>query len=331
MCKSCKEKIHQQLKSAHDHEIVCISDISKENFPQKEVASEVITSVFNSYTAAVPVINSLLCSSDDLVYFVYHAVPENAQLVKGKMLKSSIRTLQTLEKRIFDIALNREGEIISNEMVDNNVCILTSSVEIKTVLDTSPLMPLYLHVDKDNELIVGLRTRGPVFPITDFSVRQVIIFDSDFKRKVVLETDKKGGKLFSYPGRIKTDSNNVLYIADRKSADGCGRIVAVDRNGRLKFTYNGNPVLDKFIPHRIAITPSNKTILSDERNNALHLLNTRGKLLALNFLDKDHYIERSCSLCIDNEGYLLIGNGQFRDNRDSNANIYVTKIIEHLM
>lgn len=94
----CKEKIQQRLKSAQDHEIVSVSDIWLNNPPTREVASEVITSVINSYENTVPVINSLLCSGDDKVYFLQNNIEGKFRLVKGKMLKSSIRVLETLEK-----------------------------------------------------------------------------------------------------------------------------------------------------------------------------------------------------------------------------------------
>ncbi|CAG2238370.1 unnamed protein product [Mytilus edulis] len=258
MCTSCKEKIHQRLKSIQDHEIVSVSDIWKDNPPRRDVASN---------------------------------KQEKSRLVKGKMLKSSIRILQTLEKRIFDIAVNKEGEILFNEMVNNEVKIFTDTGEIKTILDTSPLTLLSLHVNKDNELIAGLRDQGPSFPITDFSVRQVIILDGEYKRKVLLETDKKGRKLFSYPARIKTDSKNVLYIADIMDENKAGRIVAVNTNGRLKFTYNGSTDGQSFFPHGIAITPSDNIIISDWNKNSLHILNTRGELLGLQFVDKEYNIE----------------------------------------
>lgn len=66
-----------------------------------------------------------------------------------------------------------------------------------------------------------------------------------------------------------------------------GRIVAVNTNGRLKYTYNGNPDLKVFAPSGIAITPSENIILSDENNNALHVLNYKGELLGLNLLIKN--------------------------------------------
>ncbi|VDI83812.1 Hypothetical predicted protein [Mytilus galloprovincialis] len=331
MCTLCKEKIHQRLKSIQDHEIVSVSDIWKDTPPRREVASEVISSVLNTYTTTFPVICSLLCSGDDCLYFMYNTATENARLMKGKIFKSTIRIINTLEKRLFDIAVNRNYEVFLTEINDkNDVLILTSSGEIKTVLDTSPMMPLSLHVNKDNELIVGLREQGPAYPVTDFSVRQVLIFDNGYKKKVTLETDTKGRKLFSYPARIKTDSKNVLYVADWTGENNSGRLVAVDVNGRLKFTYNGNTDLNAFSPHGIAITASDNIILSDWNNNALHILNYKGELLGIHFVDKEYNIIRPLSLCIDSEGYLLIGRGLLNETL-SDAKIYVTKIAEYFM
>ncbi|CAG2254136.1 unnamed protein product [Mytilus edulis] len=198
--------------------------LEMDNLTRREVASEVISSVFNSYTTEVPVISSLLCSGDDIIYFMCNKLEEKSLLVKGKMLKSSIRTLQTLEKQIFDMALNKEVD----------------------------------------------------WTCKDFS----------------------------------------------------GRIVAVDVNGRLKFTYNGNTDLNAFFPNGIAITPSDKIILSDYKQNALHVLNSIGELLGLHFIDKVYNIENPSSLCFDSEGYLLIGNGLLND---SDGKIYVTKIADNYM
>lgn len=324
MCTSCKEKKHQRLKSVQNHTVVSFSEIWKaKRAPSREVESEVISSVLKSYTTSVPSINSVLCFANDL-YFIYHLKEKEARLVQGKMLTSSISIFQTLEKQIFDIAVNEEGDILFDEVCQNDVYILTHLGEIKTVLNSSPMKPLAIHVNKNNESIVGFREQKPVFPVTDFSVRQVIIFDSAYKPRVVLETDTKGNKLFSYPARIKTDSKNVLYVADLMKKDHSGRIVAVDTNGCLQFTYNGNPNSKTFFPYGIAITPSDNIILSDGKNNALHVLNTKGELLGLHFVDKIHNIQNPNSLCIDSEGFLLIGRGFLKG---SDANIYKTKIV----
>lgn len=65
----------------------------------------------------------------------------------------------------------------------------------------------------------------------------------------------------------------------------------------------------------------------DDYNNALHALNTKGTLLALQFLD-DLNIGYSHAICLDNEGFLLIGNHR---EDDKNGEIHVVKIAERFM
>ncbi|CAC5377196.1 unnamed protein product [Mytilus coruscus] len=329
MCNSCKITIHQGLQSVQDHDVIFIQDIGSSPCSQ-EVTSVVISSVFNSYTTTIPAVHTLLSSDDDLLYFTFCLSPsyEN-QFVKGKLLKSSIKILQTLKRRIFCTAINKDGKILLKNFDDNTIQILSPAGGVKTVLDTSPMMLLAIHVNKDNEVIVGLRELGPPFPVLDFSVRQIIIFDSDYQRKVTLEFDKKGDKLFSYAFCIRTDSKNVIYVVDVLDNKDSGRIVAVDRNGRIRFTYDGQKDLETFKPQGITVTPSDNIVVADYSNDALHVINSKGDLLGLQFIFKDLGITEPFSLCFDSGGYLLIGCG--RGKNGDYGKIHVVKMADSLM
>lgn len=78
----------------------------------------------------------------------------------------------------------------------------------------------------------------------------------------------------------------------------------------------------------LLFTPSDNVILSDYKNNALHVLNSRGELLGLQFVDKEYNIEDPNSLCIDSERYLIIGCGLLSDN---GAKICITTIAENFI
>ncbi|CAG2230375.1 unnamed protein product [Mytilus edulis] len=186
---------------------------------------------------------------------------------------------------------------------------LSPAGETKSVLDTSPMMALAVHVNKDNEVIIGMREQGPPFPVQDFSVRQVIMFGSDYQRKVTLEFDKKG--------------------INCSAIDNNARIVAVDRNGRLKFTYDGQKDLGTFKPQGITITPSDNIVVSDAHNEELHVLNSKGQLLGLQLINKDLGIEHPRCLCLDSEGYLLIGCA-YGEN-EAYGKIHVVKMKDILM
>lgn len=185
---------------------------------------------------------------------------------------------------------------------------------------------LALHVNGDNELICGLRgEQGPPFQVHEFTVRQIVKFDSDYRRKVTLEHDTKGRKLFSYPARIHTDSKNVIYVVDSENATMAGKLLAIDRTGRLKFSYSGPSSFEHFRPTTVAV--NQKIPLYCYLNNVLIVLNQKGILLAFQFLS-DFSMKTSDAICIDNEGFLLIG---CRGKGDQNGTIHVMKIADRFM
>ncbi|CAC5413471.1 unnamed protein product [Mytilus coruscus] len=122
MCSACKATVHQGLPSTKDHDVVSIQDIIKSSPGSQEVTSVVISSGFNSYTTTLPAVHILLCSDDDLLYFNYNdTTTDKYQFVKGKLLKSSIKILQTYKINIFDMAINQDGEILFQDFDNNKI------------------------------------------------------------------------------------------------------------------------------------------------------------------------------------------------------------------
>lgn len=327
MCDSCKYKIHERMKSTKNHEVISFCDKKEDQPASTEVLSEVISYVFHSYTTPVPVGN-LLCSGDDTLYIA--GSNGHDKLIKGKMLKMSIRTLMSIDTPILDIAVNKDGEVLftpPSSVPESPIRILLTSGEIQTVLDPKPMRLLALHLNKDDELVCSLREQGDPFPRHDFSSRQVVIFGRHYKRKLTFEFDVKGEKLFTYPARIRTDSKNVNYIVDWLCIDQSGRIVAIDRNGRLKFTYCGPTCFEYFYPSSIVVTPTDNILLCDPCNHALLALNSKGNLIALQYVHEMN-ITIPLALCIDSEGLLLIG---CKENDDVSGQIHIGKINQKLM
>lgn len=326
MCNSCKDNIHERIKSTKDHEVVSYDKVGEASTASTEVSYEVISSIFNSYTTTVPVHN-LLCTDDDIIYIVASRVIE--KLIKGKMLKASIRTLMSLDEPIFDIAVNKNGELLFtnlSKVPESPVRMFLPSGEIKTILDPKPMRLLALHLNTDDELICGLREQGPSFSLHDFCVRQVVVFGRDYKRKITYEFDTKGRKLFTYPARIRTNSKNVTYVLDWTN-DSTGRLVAIDRIGHLKFTFSGPTYFEGFNPTSIVVTPSDNIVLCDKTNDALLVLNQKGNLIAIQMVNEMN-ITTPCSLAIDSERFLLIG---CVENDRESGKIHAVKMVETLM
>ncbi|CAG2230370.1 E3 ubiquitin-protein ligase UPL2,E3 ubiquitin-protein ligase NEDD4-like,Probable E3 ubiquitin-protein ligase TOM1,E3 ubiquitin-protein ligase pub1,E3 ubiquitin-protein ligase Su(dx),Probable E3 ubiquitin-protein ligase hulA,E3 ubiquitin-protein ligase pub3,E3 ubiquitin-protein ligase TOM1-like,E3 ubiquitin-protein ligase NEDD4,NEDD4-like E3 ubiquitin-protein ligase WWP2,E3 ubiquitin-protein ligase UPL1,E3 ubiquitin-protein ligase ptr1,E3 ubiquitin-protein ligase Itchy,E3 ubiquitin-protein ligase HUWE1,E3 u len=129
-------------------------------------------------------------------------------------------------------------------------------------------------------------------------------------------------------GIIRTHSRNVVYVIDRFDSACNGRIIAVDRNGHLKFTYDGQTDKVTFQPVGITITPSDNIVVFDGGNHALHVMSSRGDLLGLQFIFKDFGIYYPYSLCFNSEGYLLIG---CSGKDEIYGKIHVVKMTDSLM
>lgn len=101
-------------------------------------------------------------------------------------------------------------------------------------------------------------------------------------------------------------SKTVSYIIDWQAQNQVGRIVAMERNGRLKFTYCGPTNFEFFQPLSIVVNPSDNVVICGTFNNALLALNSNGYLIALQFVHEMNILETN-ALCIDSEGFLLTG------------------------
>ncbi|XP_076101219.1 uncharacterized protein LOC143071016 [Mytilus galloprovincialis] len=331
MCNFCKETVHQGLQCAREHDVVSILDISRSPLGSNAVSSAVISSVISSYETALPSVQGLMYSDDDLLYMSCCSSKSGVShvLFKGKLLRSSIKILHTLKRSIFDIALKKDGGILFKETGVSQIQLLSPAGEVSTVLDTSPMKCVALHVNNDSELIVGLRDqeKSP-FPVKEFSVRQVIILGKNYQRKVTLEFDKKKNRLFTFPIRIRTDSKNIIYVIDRTDINQNGRIVAVDINGRVKFIYDGSD-LENFKPSGITISHSDFIVVVETARDELHVINSKGDLVGRQSIFKDFGIKRLSSVCFDNEQYLLIGT--YEGKTGDNGKIYVVKMVDSLM
>lgn len=133
--------------------------------------------------------------------------------------------------------------------------------------------------------------------------------------------------MFSYVYRIVTDSDNNIYAIDILGNHE-GRIVALERYAGIKFIYKGHNNVNisqpSFNPMSSVITETDIIIISNEYNNSLHALTTKGELIGLQTVN-DLAIEYPLSLCLDSEGCLLIGcNTVVYEAND--AKIHVAKI-----
>lgn len=333
MCDNCRERIHPIFKLSETHTIISIKEIGKEecDMPTQlgslQISHPVISLLLSTYTSDVPAFSKIQYSGNDTIYCSYHVDQQVYKFFVIRLLKESIKEIQKSDIQCTDFALGSKDEIYYGQFRGSEVKVLSNDGVTKTILSTSPMLILSIHINSDNEIILGLREQGSTFPVTKLSNRHIAIFGENKIRKCIIEYDQKGKKLFSYIWRISTDSYNNIYAIDLfENLD--GRLIALDRSGGLTFIYKGHSSINtsnrQFNPMGVAITKTNVIIVSDENNHSLHALNTKGELIGLQTVT-NLGIQLPVSLCLNNEGFLLIG-CYVSDSGARNAKIYVTKI-----
>lgn len=208
----------------------------------------------------------------------------------------------------------------------HNTCeinILSDDGSTKPFIDVSSMIPLAKHFNQHGEFILGLREQDPALPSTQFSNRKVANFGKDNKLKFQVEFDKIGTQLFSYIWRITTDSKDNMYAIVNDIDD--GRIEALNKFGELNFIYAGdssvNSTENPFRPKNVVATQSDNILFTEQYNHTLHLINIKGKVIALQNT-KTHGIKLHLSLCFYSEGFLFIGcNSYKKDKHDSKIHV----------
>lgn len=325
MCDICKTTVHSRIKTAEKHNIITIQEVGN-NLSERLKAlyiSDVFSSVVNTYTTDLVGIHKMICCAEDIIYFMNNR-PSTYHFRKAQLLKSSVKILQKMDIECIDFATSWKEEILFSPLPRNKLlAVSTTKTKLKTIFKTSEHLITAIHKSKHDELLISFREQGPKLPLRDLSTRKVSVFGTDYKHKFTLDRDGTGKRLFNYTSRIATDSANNIYVLDRIEVDlRRGKIMSIDRSGRKRFVYNGctsfNTHEAAFNPEDIVVTWKDTTIISDSKNHALHVLNQNGDLLGLQ-ITRNFDILYPDSLCIDNEGFLLIGTG-------SSSKIHVVKL-----
>ncbi|VDI67244.1 Hypothetical predicted protein [Mytilus galloprovincialis] len=225
-------------------------------------------------------------SSDDTIYLSCSRGDVH-EFLNVRLFKISMKVLKRLDIECTDFDLNSKNEIHFEPFRGSGVHVTPLIGVKKIILDPSPMLVMAIHINRTDGLILGLREQGPPFPVTQFSTRQIVVFGKNNQRALTIEYDQSD-QFENYDGRL----------------------VALEISGKVKFIYEGHSSVDTpqtpFNPMGIVITGTNNIIVSDSNNNYLHALNKQGNLIGLQKV-ADLGIERPYSLCVDSEGFLLVG------------------------
>nr|XP_022308598.1 uncharacterized protein LOC111114544 [Crassostrea virginica] len=177
------------------------------------------------------------------------------------------------------------------------------SITTLLTLDLPDLTPRCIHSSHINgDLLIGLSKDS--FPWTDGRVMRC----NGTGRKIGdIELDEEGQRLYESPGYITENKMNgdIVVSDDKKNA-----LVVVDKSGRHRFDYNGQPTENSFHPKGVSIDILGRILVSHvelKRSRLvflISLLDQEGRFLTR--LDKEQKEPFTC-LCVDNQNNIYVG------------------------
>ncbi|VDI72197.1 Hypothetical predicted protein [Mytilus galloprovincialis] len=224
--------------------------------------------------------------------------------------------------------LNKNDIILSTG--GSELQVYSSDKQFKPFKSFSPLKPISVHVSKNNKIFVGLTECYPViYPATEGCVRRVVVLNQEGDKQLIVEYDNNSQRLLTEPYRIIT-MNDMIYIIDCLNNQWEGRVLGLDYDGKILWTYKGCVVdfieISKFYPSDIAANSSGMILVLDKNNHAIHMLNCAGDVIACKDV-KPLGIELPLSLSIDINGILWIGCNTWQADKDGKAKIFAVKLI----
>ncbi|CAG2224577.1 unnamed protein product [Mytilus edulis] len=117
------------------------------------------------------------------------------------------------------------------------------------------------------------------------------------------------------------------YTTNLNTVEKDWRVVAIDREGQVRWEYQGNPQVNReklIYPIDILTTSEGHVLVNDVITNTLHVLSVEGDILTF-YAMKDQGIFNEFSMDIDSKGQLWVGCHSGNEQR-SDARLHVVKM-----
>ncbi|CAC5381844.1 TRIM56 [Mytilus coruscus] len=234
-----------------------------------------------------------------------------------KTVHDKIIELQKWNIEVKDITALQTGEIIVI-LVDKPDLRLLPNKQHETIqvirdcadifFDTAPQIPTALHTTRENNVIIStVETGRDWLPMDDPCKVEIIVITakSDIISRFIFDKD-----LFCFPNKI-TSIGTDICIADSIS-DYSGRLITLDNNGKVKWTYGDNETNSVIIADMVS-TPLYNIVLLDSCQSVLRVLNSKGAFLNTWNL-RDFNVTDAYAMTVSMDEQILIGCGQTGTN-----------------
>lgn len=229
---------------------------------------------------------------------------------QGLLLKT-IKTKQTTYP--VDIALCRNGDLLYSDWEQKTVNRVTND-QTEVFITLKGWVPRNLCVTINGDVLIAMHSEEIVHAqnnspqlYADYGIQSKIIRYSDCKEIQTIQYDEEGKPLYSA-------AVNIKFISENKNSDICvsdsdaGAVVVVNKAGKLRWRYTGNPKLEysfeySFQPSGISTDSQSRVLLAEYTKQYIHILDQDGEFL--------HYINNIAistpyGLCVDDNDNLFV-------------------------
>ncbi|XP_061166029.1 protein PML-like [Saccostrea echinata] len=198
-------------------------------------------------------------------------------------------------------SVNSEGDLI---YIDNASTINKLSEGSETELlirTTEPWKPISIHCAHSSDtMLVGM--------IIPLETAKVVRYDSTGQVIQTLQDDHRGKPLYEAPAYI-TENNGDVIVSDYKR-----RVVIVtDRTGKHRFSYRGPPLgsIAELWPRGVCTDSQENILVSDFYTQMVHIVNNDGHFLR--YMHIDQGLRKPFGLCFDSEKN-MVAVGSYENN-----------------
>ncbi|CAC5385491.1 unnamed protein product [Mytilus coruscus] len=230
-----------------------------------------------------------ICKNDHTMAWIYD---DQSTLRKINFAKNGMKFVKEIQVQVQDISIDEEGILFILVKDSTEIKTLPKKKNMKTFLDMSPYYPISIHITKDDEIIVGL--------VKDKESKVVVLSKSGVKGRTFEIT--KGDKiLFSYPCKIATNIKGHIWVLDCLPGTK-GRVVIIEKDGRVKFITNANNPKEDFCPADITTTSTGHVIVLNSKYHKLYVFTEDGDYVSHEYLSsfKEHIYGENSEMIVSN-------------------------------
>lgn len=274
-------------------------------------------SIKYEFQADIPSINTLCCDDNNEIWIGCW----NKQPLCRLTCEDNIGLREEHDTNVSDMTLLPSGDILFTKYGDCAIKRLScKDGKISTFKLLTPFFPEGIHANNKGEIFVTVVDETN-FLVTRETTRKVVKLSETGKITKEFEYGEHKLKLFILPYRVTENVNGDICVVNRTGSY-LGQIVVLDREGKSKFIYDGNPSLpcNDFIPMGIACDRNGCIIVTDPNDYSIHILDKSGILiqyLVSTVIGIDHPI----SVTVDRHGLLWVGSLPEGKDRDK-AKLY---------